>query len=114
MSDFGAIIYFRKKDKTAFTENEFNSIQIMNNRISKQLEWSNSLGEPYLFKTIKSNLFNKEECFEIRLLLSQYGGDSLDFEWHKEVDEIDLERITSQLEMLISAEYLLEAKFEWL
>ena len=114
MSDFGSIILINKKENKSFTEEEVNEITIICNQLKKETTLKNSLGEAYLFKVGKTISFKqKNQCFGVNVLLSEYWGNESDFKWNSEVDSKNMKVFADNLCLLIPKGCILQPKFEW-
>ena len=113
MSDFGAIIYIDKKDKSFFTEKEIKNITSICDQVRNEIALTNSLGEPYLFSVGRMINLDSDYSYKLNVLLSNHWGDASQFKWHKEIDGKDMKVIASTLRELLPKEYKLQAKFEW-
>jgi hypothetical protein len=113
MSDFGALISIRKIDKSSFSATEVQAMKEMCATVKDQLQLKNSMGNFYDYSVGRTVRLGEDECFELNVLLSDYWGDAEMFEWHKEVDEKDAQKIAAALADQLGSGYQLKASFEW-
>lgn len=113
MSDFGALISIRKIDKSSFPASEVQAMKELCATVKDQLQLKNSMGDFYDYSVGRTVRLGEDECFELNVLLSDYWGDAEMFEWHKEVDEKDAQKIAAALADQLGSGYQLKASFEW-
>lgn len=113
MSDFGAIIYISKKDKSAFSMDEIDQIKTLSQKIGSEINLKNSMGKPYLFEVGLTTSLDDSKCYTVNVLLSDYYGDSTDFKWHKKVEVADSKVIGDKFSKELEGDYKVKPSFEW-
>jgi hypothetical protein len=113
MSDFGALISIKKIDNTAYTPAEVQAMKVLSAQVKEELQLKNSMGQFYDFSVGRTLRVGQDECFELNVLLSEYHGDADMFDWHKEVDEKDAQKIAAVLADRLGSGYQLKSSFEW-
>ncbi len=113
MSDFGAMISITKKDKTAFSEEEFTKIEQIVRYYKENCRYTNSVGDPFHFGVGKTQAPEDPVFSEVNILLSEYWGDTEMFTWHKEPDLKDAQLILNELKPSFPEDYLVRTYFEW-
>lgn len=113
MSDFGAIVYVRKKDSSLMLDVDFQAVVKAAAALQSTTSLSNALAEPYLFNIGKTIQAVDSKCYCVNVLLSDCWGNADDFEWSRSVEEQDSQAISKELSVLLGSAYTLEPKFEW-
>ncbi len=113
MSDFGTMIGITKKDKSAFSEAEFNDIKVITGTYKTGCTHTNSLSEPFLFGVGKTQRLDSPLFYEVNVLLSDYYGDRKMYDWHKDVDLKYGKIVTDELKKLLPENYVLTLAYEW-
>lgn len=113
MSDFGAMISVSKKDKTAFSDEEETFVRKCVTEVHESSQLTDALGRPYSFIVGISQYLGDPDFYTMNVLLSDYWGNSEDFELMKVTGLRDMKVIAAQLGDLLGEKFLLEETFEW-
>ena len=112
MADYGASIILSKKDKTLVTETEIKKVQAELEKIKNSDEYSDALGSDFLYKIVEINNDNTA----LHVLLSEYwhgeGDDEENFEFAKENDEDESQKIAEELRQAFNEIFNVEPNFE--
>lgn len=111
MSDYGALITLRKKDRTAVSAKEKEIINAELAEVQTLGEFTDVKGEEFLFE-----LNDTEETYSITIVLSQYSYKGLDFQKDLEAaEENDLghaEEVAALLELPLGEIFEIYPAFE--
>jgi len=113
MSDFGAIVYIRKKDRSAIESSDIELVESAVAQVKAATTLSNALAEPYLFQVGKTTSASSGQISCINVLLSNSWGDEKDFAWSQKVEERNSKTIAKELAAILGVAYTYQASFEW-
>ena len=113
MSDFGAIIYIRKKNDEDFNEEEVKALAEINKKLKEENDLHSSMGVLYSFD-LGTTRNTDGNIRGVNILLSDYWGDTSDYKWHGKVDKKDTTVIARKVRALLDAKkYSVKGSFEW-
>jgi hypothetical protein len=110
MSDYGSMLHLTKKDKSPLTDAEKELISQSLGKIKSENDFSDVLGEDFIFKTIP--VHNEKD--RLVIILSEYwdeGGDD-NFEFAKENDIDQAESVAEKLTETLGQTFEIKASFE--
>lgn len=114
MSDFGAMISVRKKDGGAFSDEEETLVRTAVRELHEaHRHLRNAIGEALIFDTGVTQKLEDPDFYEMNVLLSDYWGDSKDFNDYKDSDLKDTLALSEKLRVKLGEKYVLDPQFEW-
>lgn len=114
MSDFGAMISIRKKDDSAFTDEEETFVRTTVLEVHEEhRSLANAVGEPYAFDTGITQRLEDTDFYEMNVLLSDYWGNADDFRSYRETETRKMMEVAVSLGTKLSEKYVIDPQYDY-